>query len=116
MCLLIQQELEQLEEPDFFDESYLGKYPFVVPDSHVAVVRTYEEINSEYVFAYMSSQLIQQYIEDNLAGSTNQKELYIGVLENLYFPFPPINEQQRIVQKIEELFSVLDNIQNALEV
>ena len=37
-------------------------------------------------------------------------------LENLYFPFPPINEQQRIVQKIEELFSVLDNIQNALEV
>ena len=98
-----------------FDESYLGKYPFVVPDSHVAVVRTYEEINSEYVFAYMSSQLIQQYIEDNLAGSTNQKELYIGVLENLYFPFPPINEQQRIVQKIEELFSVLDNIQNALE-
>ena len=88
-----------------FDESYLGKYPFVVPDSHVSVVRTYEEINSEYVFAYMSSQLIQQYIEDNLAGSTNQKELYIGVLENLYFPFPPINEQQRIVQKIEELFS-----------
>ena len=49
----------------------------MVPDSHVSVVRTYEEINSEYVFAYMSSQLIQQYIEDNLAGSTNQKELYI---------------------------------------
>ena len=96
-----------------FDESCLGKYPFVVPDSHVSVVRTYEEINSEYVFAYMSSQLIQQYIEDNLAGSTNQKELYIGVLENLYFPLPPIKEQQRIVQKIEKLFSVLDNIQNA---
>ena len=96
-----------------FDESCLGKYPFVVPDSHVSVVRTYEEINSEYVFAYMSSQLIQQYIEDNLAGSTNQKELYIGVLENLYFPLPPIKEQQRIVQKIEKLFSILDNIQNA---
>lgn len=32
-----------------FDESCLGKYPFVVPDSHVSVVRTYEEINSEYV-------------------------------------------------------------------
>lgn len=66
-----------------FDESYLGKYPFVVPDSHVAVVRTYEEINSEYVFAYMSSQLIQQYIEDNLAGSTNQKN-YILVYWRIY--------------------------------
>ena len=99
-----------------FDESCLGKYPFVVPDSHVSVIRTFEEIRAEYVFAYMSSQLTQLYIEENLAGSTNQKELYIGVLENLNFPLPPLAEQQRIVQKIEELFSVLDNIQNALEV
>ena len=99
-----------------FDESYLGKYPFVVPDSHVSVIRTFEEIRAEYVFAYMSSQLTQLYIEENLAGSTNQKELYIGVLENLNFPLPPLAEQQCIVQKIEELFSVLDNIQNALEV
>ena len=99
-----------------FDESCLGKYPFVVPDSHVSVIRTFEEIRAEYVFAYMSSQLTQLYIEENLAGSTNQKELYIGALENLNFPLPPLAEQQRIVQKIEELFSVLDNIQNALEV
>ena len=99
-----------------FDESCLGKYPFVVPDSHVSVIRTFEEIRAEYVFAYMSSQLTQLYIEENLAGSTNQKELYIGVLENLNFPLPPLAEQQCIVQKIEELFSVLDNIQNALEV
>ena len=63
----------------------------------------------------MSSLLVQLYLEDNLAGSTNQKELYIGVLENLYFPLPPLSEQQRIVTKIEELFSTLDNIQKALE-
>ncbi|MFR3188836.1 MAG: hypothetical protein ACLTOV_13605 [Phocaeicola sp.] len=35
---------------------------------------------------------------------------------DMYFPLSPFAEQQRIVQKIEELFSVLDNIQNALEV
>lgn len=29
---------------------------------------------------------------------------------------PPLSEQQRIVRKIEELFSTLDGIQNALEV
>ena len=98
-----------------FDESCLGKYPFVVPDSHVSVVRTFKEINSKYVFAYMSSLLVQLYLEDNLAGSTNQKELYIGVLENLYFPLPPLAEQQSIVAKIEELFSIFESIQNALE-
>ena len=37
-------------------------------------------------------------------------------LHKLPFPFPPYNEQQRIVTKIEELFISLDNIQKALEV
>ena len=55
-------------------------------------------------------------MEENLAGSTNQKELYIGVLENMQIFLPPLTEQQRIVSKIEELFSSLDSIQKALEV
>ena len=99
-----------------FNESCLGQYSFVVPDSHVSVIRTLKEIESKFVYAYISSQLVQQYLADNLAGSTNQKELYIGVLENLQILLPPLNEQRRIVQKIEELFSALDNIQKALEV
>ena len=37
-------------------------------------------------------------------------------LHKLPFPLPPYNEQQRIVNKIEELFTLLDNIQKALEV
>ena len=37
-------------------------------------------------------------------------------LHKLPFPLPPIAEQYRIVAKIEELFSSLDNIQKSLEV
>ena len=37
-------------------------------------------------------------------------------LHKLPFPLPPYNEQQRIVNKIEELFTLLDNIQKSLEV
>ena len=36
-------------------------------------------------------------------------------LHKIGIPLPPRKEQDRIVLKIEELFSVLDNIQNALE-
>lgn len=94
-----------------FHESYLKNYPFVVPDSHVSVIRTASEIKSEFVFAYISSQLIQQYLEDNLAGSTNQKELYIGVLSDLSFPLPPLTEQQRIVAEIKKWFALIDQIE-----
>ncbi len=94
-----------------FHESCLGNYSFVVPDSHVSVIRAMNEVKSEFVFAYVSSQLIQQYLEDNLAGSTNQKELYIGVLSDLSFPIPPFAEQQRIVAEIERWFSLIDQIE-----
>ena len=94
-----------------FHEGYLKNYPFVVPDSHVSVIRTTNEVKSEFVFAYISSQLIQQYLEDNLAGSTNQKELYIGVLSDLSFPLPPLAEQHRIVAEIERWFSLIEQIE-----
>ena len=98
-----------------FNTNCLGNYPFVVPDSHVSVVRVLKSIYPQYIYAYISSDSIQQYMEKNLAGSTNQKELYIGVLENMQIFLPPLAEQQRIVARIEELFSTLDNIQKALE-
>ncbi len=94
-----------------FHESYLKHYPFAVPDSHVSVIRTASEIKSEFVFAYISSKLIQEYLEDNLAGSTNQKELYIGVLSDLSFPLPPLAEQQRIVAEIEKWFVLINEIE-----
>ena len=94
-----------------FDESYLGAYPFVVPDSHVSVVRTSTKIVSEYVYAYVSSLSTQLYLEENLAGSTNQKELYIGVIERLPLPLPPLAEQQRIVEEIERWFKLIDIIE-----
>ena len=95
-----------------FHEDCLGKYPFVVPDSHVSVVRTSEYVISEFAFAYLSSHLVQQYLEDNLAGSTNQKELYIGVLGNILFPLPPLAEQKRIVEAIDKWFALIDSIEN----
>ena len=98
-----------------FHSDCLGDYPFVVPDSHVSVIRTVDNIVSNYFYSILSSRYGQEYIEDNLAGSTNQKELYIGVLENLQIPLPPNEEQMRIADKIEELFAVLDEIQKSIE-
>ncbi|MBR5825072.1 MAG: restriction endonuclease subunit S, partial [Paludibacteraceae bacterium] len=93
-----------------FDECCLGEYPFVVPDSHISVVRTVAEIDSFYIWAILSSNWGQQYLEDNLAGSTNQKELYIGVLEDMLIPLPPKNEQKKIAKEIARCEKYVDNI------
>ena len=93
-----------------FDECCLGEYPFVVPDSHISVARTVAEIDSFYIWAILSSNWGQQYLEDNLAGSTNQKELYIGVLENMLIPLPPKNEQKKIAKEIARWEKYVDNI------
>ena len=63
-----------------------------------------------YTFAYLK--------ENNLIGGKGIGLLGLSsnALHKIELPFPPLAEQQRIVQKIEALFSVLDNIQNALEV
>ena len=97
-----------------FKSEYLGNYPFVVPDSHVSVIRSFDEIDSTYIFYSLYCQDGQQYFDENLAGSTNQKELYIDVIGDRNIMLPPINEQKRIVAKIEELYSVLDKIEASL--
>ena len=93
-----------------FKNEYLGKYSFTIPDSHVTIVRTSDSIMSDYVFYVLSSFTIQKYFEDNLAGSTNQKELYINIVHDLCFPLPPLAEQHRIVAKIEELLTMIERL------
>ena len=54
-----------------FNEDCLGDYPFVVPDSHVSVVRPYKEISSEYLWFVFSSKWGQKYFEDHLVTFKN---------------------------------------------
>lgn len=91
-----------------FDSSCLGEYPFVVPDSHVSVVRTSKHISSLYIYYYLCSFVTQKYFEDNLAGSTNQKELYIGTLGDTLISLPPFKEQQRIVERLNQILPKLN--------
>ena len=96
-----------------FKNEYLGNYSFTIPDSHITIVRTSDSIMSDYVFYVLSSFTIQKYFEDNLAGSTNQKELYINIVHDLCFPLPPLAEQHRIVAKIEELLPLVEEYDEA---
>ena len=71
-------------------------------------------IYKEFAYYYYLSDLYQGKLKE--ISRTAQAGFNSADFNDMFFPLPPLAEQQRIVQKIEELFSVLDNIQNALEV
>ena len=71
-------------------------------------------IYKEFAYYYYLSDLYQGRLKE--ISRTAQAGFNSTDFNDMYFPLPPLAEQQRIVQKIEGLFSILDNIQNALEV
>jgi len=71
-------------------------------------------IYKEFAYYYYLSDLYQGKLKE--ISRTAQTGFNSADFNDMYFPLPPINEQQRIVQKIEGLFSSLDDIQKNLEV
>ena len=69
---------------------------------------------NQWIFNLLNTTYFDRYLDDSNSTAINQ--VTQRMLLALHIPLPPLSEQQRIVQKIEELFSVLYNIQNALEV
>ncbi len=68
---------------------------------------------AEYRNYFMNS--MSDYILESAYGGA-QPNISAKEISVIALPLPPIAEQQRIVAKIEELFLILDNIQNSLEV
>ncbi len=73
----------------------------VYPDSHVTVIRSVGNINQRYLYYILKHN--QPVLEDCGTGSTNQTELKPAVLANFVIPLPPLEEQEEIVKKVEEL-------------
>ena len=86
----------------------LNPYELAVADSHVTVIRPYKtHIVSEYLYYYFASNTVQSVIEDKSDGSTKQKELATKTVKAYLVPIPPFAEQQRIVQKIKSVTSIM---------
>ena len=86
----------------------LNPYELAVADSHVTIIRTYKlYIVPEYLYYYFSSNTVQSVIEDKSDGSTKQKELSTKTVKSYLVPLPPLQEQKRIVEKIDQLTQLL---------
>ena len=80
----------------------------IVPDSHVTVIRACDSIDYKYLYYFIKHN--QKYLETQGEGSTNQTELKPLTIASLMLPLPPLEEQYRIVSKIEELLPYCDRL------
>jgi len=88
--------------------SALNPYELAVADSHVTVIRPLKAyVLSQYLYYYFASDTVQSTIEDKSDGSTKQKELSTTTVKNYLVPMPPYMEQQRIVEKIKTVTSIM---------
>lgn len=94
----------------------LNPYKKAVVDSHVTVIRTDPKIlEPRYLYYYISSKTVQGVIENRSDGTTKQKELATSTVQAYEIPLPPINEQRRIADKIDSLFSEINRAEKAYE-
>ena len=88
--------------------SRLNPYELAVADSHVTVIRSCKRfVKPEYLYFYFSSNTVQSVIEDKSDGSTKQKELATKTVKAYLVPLPPLEEQQRIINKVNEVTSIM---------
>ena len=72
------------------------------------VLRPYSEISAQYIYFFVSSKSFRRDAEHNMTGAVGQRRVPTSYLVDQTVPVPPVREQHRIVDKIEELFSELD--------
>ncbi|HFU4357856.1 TPA: restriction endonuclease subunit S [Streptococcus suis] len=86
-------------------------YGWAVADSHVTIIRLLLKfIDYHFIYHFLASPIVQNVIEEQASGSTKQKELATTTVKNYLIPLPPLTEQQRIVSKISQVFSVIESL------
>ncbi len=86
---------------DFTTDSKFVDFPFKVKSSAMKILHVNKDVNIQYVCWFMSI--------TRLIGDTH-KRYWISEYSKLHIPIPPKNEQDRITNKVNELFQILDNI------
>ena len=80
---------------------------------HILRPFAYSEIK-KYIYWFINTESFIQRGISHFSGAVGQQRVGKDILENTLIPLPPLAEQKRIVEKIEEIFSELEFIEETL--
>lgn len=117
-CLFLQKDdllISRLGEPLGKACLYPAREDKAITAVDVCIFRPANEfVEPKLIGFFLNSPVVRQAIDSQASGTT-RKRITGGKLKSLPLRIPPLNEQRRIVSKIEELFSRLDEGEAALK-
>ena len=94
-----------------FGRPYILKIDGCIHDGWLVFANIKECLLQDYLYYALSSTYIYETFSNVAAGST-VKNLKSDTVKQVDFPLPPLSEQRMIVKAIENMYEVLDQIQN----
>lgn len=79
----------------------------VIAQRSIAIINSL--VNNDYLYTVLKSPLLQTSLR-HTTGGTAQGGVYLGDLQKLIIPLPPLAEQQRIVERLEQLLPLCDKL------
>lgn len=77
-------------------------------NQRVGCLRFYENINPQLLNYFLKTDLILNPLFNSSTGTANQANIGVKAIKEVIIPLPPLEEQKRIVEKIEQLMSLCD--------
>ena len=99
------------------DTGMVGLVPKSISDAyinqHIALARPLPGLCNEYLARYCTSTYALQFLKNSQRGIKNS--LGLNDIRNLPVPLPPLAEQHRIVQRVDELMILCDQLEVVLQ-
>ncbi|WP_352404919.1 restriction endonuclease subunit S, partial [Sporanaerobacter acetigenes] len=76
-------------------------------------MKIYDSINANYFLLYFDF-IIKDTANESSKGSAIKNIPPLNILKNILIPLPPLSEQKRIVEKIDEIMNLCDELEKEI--
>jgi type I restriction enzyme S subunit len=91
-----------------------SSHNFIYPDLMMKL-RAHKDVNIDFIHIALNSKFSRTYFADNASGTSgSMPKINQNTVINLPIPLPPLAEQKRIVEKVEQFMELCDELESKL--